>query len=108
MRRYKASLLIVISLMGLGLMFAQPSPSAAVEVANLREQLENGLKARLPNEFKFIDTVVTMVEDNSMPRELVDSTFLWVRKKKSKVAAPFPYFERALRLRAEKLGIVIP
>ena len=77
---------------------------ALIEVANLQDQLENGLQARLPGEFAFIARVVEMVEANQLPLELVKSTFQWARRKKP---YPFPYFERALRLRAAKLGIQI-
>jgi len=73
-----------------------------VEVADLQEQLENGLQARLPAEFAFIARVVMKVEQNQLPLELVKGTFQWSRGKKP---YPFPYFERALRLRAAELGI---
>ena len=80
----------------------------AVEVANLKQQLEKGLKARRPKEFEFVDQVVTMVGNDTLPLELVKSTFLWARKKAITTRYPFPYFERGLRIRAAKRGIDIP
>jgi hypothetical protein len=79
---------------------------AAVEgaVANLKVQLQAGLKARLPGEFAFIDRVVAMVEQKKLPFDLVQSTFMWARVKKP---YPFPYFENGLRTRAAKQGIEI-
>lgn len=71
---------------------------------DLKAQLEAGLKARLPREFAFISHVAQMVELGQLPRELVDSTFLWARPKKP---YPFPYFEAALRVRAAQRGISI-
>lgn len=71
-------------------------------VVDLRIQLEKGLKARLPREFDFIDHVVGMVDNKQLPRDLVESTFLWARVKRP---YPFPYFENGLRLRAARRGI---
>ena len=85
-----------------------PSDSIVSLVAriagDLKEQLEFGLRARRPSEFAFIQRVVTMVKANQLPEKLVKSTFQWARHKKP---YPFPYFERALRIRAAKLGIQI-
>jgi hypothetical protein len=46
-----------------------------------------------------------MVEDKQLPIELVKSTFEWVRRAKQHKRSLVPYFERALRLRAARLGI---
>jgi hypothetical protein len=85
-------------------LFAQTS---GVQVASLRDQLEKGLKARRPVEFRFIDRVVTMVNNNQLPITLVRSTFHWARKKARFRRYPFQYFERALRERARRLRIQI-
>lgn len=74
------------------------------QVANLKTQLEAGLKARLPSEFAFIARVIAMVEAKQLPFDLVQSTFMWARVKKP---YPFPYFEHGLRTRAAKQGIEI-
>src|SRR5688500_4057072 len=63
------------------------------EVADLKSQLNAGLKCRRPEEFEFIVVVVQMVENLQLSEELVKSTFLWARRKKP---YPFIYFERAL------------
>jgi hypothetical protein len=78
------------------------SPGVSGPTVDLRIQLEKGLKARLPREFAFIDHVIGMVDSNQLPRDLVQSTFLWARAKKP---YPFPYFENGLRLRAARQGI---
>lgn len=82
---------------------SDPTMSGA-KIASLQDQLEKGLKARLPREFAFIDRVVSMVEANQLPYDLVQSTFLWARVKRP---YPFPYFEAGLRTRAARLGIKI-
>lgn len=84
----------------------QPRTVAAADVADLQDQLEAGLKARRPVEFRFIARVVRMVRDEDLPLKLVLSTFQWARKKARK-DIPFPYFQRALKIRAAKLGIRI-
>lgn len=78
----------------------------AVDVADLKEQLESGLQARRPAEFQFIATVVAMVDNNQLPLRLVKETFHWVRTKRFRYK--FPYFERGLRIRAARVGIAIP
>jgi len=74
------------------------------EVADLTEQLNSGLKSRLPADFAFVDRVVALVEQDVLPIGMVTGTFQWARKKKP---YPFPYFERAMRLRAAQIGVEI-
>jgi len=86
---------------------AQPTENPAGSegaVANLKVQLQAGLKARLPGEFAFIDRVIAMVDQKQLPFDLVQSTFMWARVKKP---YPFPYFENGLRTRAARQGIEI-
>jgi len=78
-----------------------------VEKPSLKDLLEKGLKARRPVEFEFIGTVVQLVDGGQLPQTMVQSTFLWARKKR--VRYPFQYFEFALRQRAkDELGIDLP
>ena len=88
-----------------------PTPLEAhtieANVADLQQQLESGLKARRPEEFEFIAKVVTMVGNDTLPLDLVMSTFLWTRKNPKAREYPFVYFQRALRERAMKLGITV-
>ena len=81
-----------------------PSQDApGVDVADLKDQLKNGLRVRRPGDLAFIDTVVEKVEQGQLPLSLVKSTFQWARTKMTRY--PFPYFAKALRIRAGKLGI---
>ena len=87
---------------------AQPqtqAQSVEANIADLQEQLESGLKARLQAEFDFIKKVCTMVERDDLPLPLVVSTFQWTRKNPAAKKYPFFYFQRALRERAKKLNI---
>ena len=69
----------------------------------LQEMLEKGLKARRPEEFAFIQRIVTQVDQNTLSTPLVQSTFDWARRRQPHI--PYPYFERALKIRAARLGI---
>ena len=74
-------------------------------VASLKDQLNAGLKARRAVEFKFIQDVVKLVEQRKLPVRLVVETFHYARQKPTRY--PFQYFQRALALRAARLGVRI-
>jgi hypothetical protein len=78
--------------------------SAGLDITELKEQLKFGLRARTRHDFEFIDRVVAKVRSKALSMEMVESTFLWARRKQP---YPFPYFERALRIRAAEAGIDI-
>ena len=69
-----------------------------------KKTLEAGLRARRPQEFAFIASVVAKVEDGTLPRSLVESTFFWARRQGR---YPVVYFEAGLRLRAKRIGVVL-
>ncbi len=86
---------------------AQPAAAATDSNGNpnpltLKTRLEAGLKARLPSEFAFVAEVVDMVNNGTLPLSLVDSTFLWARKKPKN---QFEYFQHGLTLRAAQIGV---
>jgi len=81
------------------------SPVGNGEVISLEDQLTTGLKARRPEETEFIEEVARLVDTGKLPRKLVDSTFIWAVRRRQ--TYPFPAFERALRLQAEKLGVAL-
>ena len=56
----------------------------------------------------FVEAVVAKVTTGDIPRELVDSTLLWVRSNRADSPYPFFYFERVLRIRGQRAGIAIP
>jgi len=72
-------------------------------VVSMEDRLAKGLKARQPHEFEFVDEVVAMVHAGRLHGKLVDSTFLWALQRQQRY--PFPLFERALRLQANRLGV---
>ena len=72
----------------------------AADIAPLVDQLKAGLKARKPSEHLFIERVGQLVEERVLPVSMVLGIFSYARKKHSRY--PFPYFQQALRIRAEK------
>ena len=72
----------------------------AADIAPLVDQLKAGLKARKPSEHLFIEQVGKLVEKRVLPVSMVLGIFSYARKKHSRY--PFPYFQQALRIRAEK------
>lgn len=69
----------------------------------LEDRLTTGLRARRPEEFAFIEEVAHLVRTGRLPAKVVDSTYLWAIQRQQKY--PYPLFERALRIQAERLGI---
>jgi hypothetical protein len=98
------ALWIVLGLLAIHLADAQIVTSGGVTLPTLKQQLQIGLLARTPDEQAFVDEVVSMVNSGELPLSLVQSTFLWARRHKP---YPMQYFERALRVRANELGISI-
>lgn len=78
----------------------RPFTLNAADIAPLVDQLKAGLKARKPSEHLFIEQVGKLVEKRVLPVSMVLGIFSYARKKHSRY--PFPYFQQALRIRAEK------
>jgi hypothetical protein len=75
----------------------------AATSVSLEDRLKAGLKARRPEEDEFLEQVADLVTTGRLPRKLVDSTYMWAIRRRQEY--PFPAFERALRLQAERLGV---
>ncbi|MDG2382608.1 MAG: hypothetical protein P8N76_13145 [Pirellulaceae bacterium] len=99
-----ALLLVYAAPVALSLPSTWASDTIAQRGPSLKDELQKGLKARLPSEFAFVDRVVALVDAGRLPSPLVRSTFGWARRKKP---YPFPYFQRAMVLRAAKIGVEI-
>ncbi len=75
-----------------------------------REVLIFGLKARLPTELTFIDSVVAAVEEGKLPPRLVDQTYFWARTRSGnslngRANRPIIYFIPAMQARVKKLHL---
>ena len=72
------------------------------------KQLNAILLTTLEEEKKFIADVVKLVGEEKLPKKLVDTSFQWVRNRRPNTKYPFIYFERVLRLQANKLKLPVP
>lgn len=97
----------------------QIEEATGMDLAALLERLDEGfqayerqlqavLRTRLLEEKEFIARVIFLVQEEGLPKNLVDSAWLWVRKNRAGTPYPFVYFERVLRLEAEKAGVFLP
>ncbi len=75
----------------------------AGRTVGLEDRLKAGLRAQLPAEEDFIEKVVLLVRTGKLPGKLVDSTYIWAIERRKEY--PFPAFEKALRLQADKIGV---
>jgi hypothetical protein len=102
---HAARLLLVALLLGLASLSAPHAaePTTVGKVTSLADRLKTGLKARRPEETEFLDQVAHLVRTGALPGKLVDSTYLWAIQRQQKY--PYPLFERALRIQADRLGV---
>jgi hypothetical protein len=78
--------------------------------ATYHDVLVFGLKARLPSELAYVDSVVLAVEQGKLPSLLVDQTFFWARTRSARnmlgrTNRPIIYFIAALNARVKRLGL---
>jgi hypothetical protein len=88
---------------------SEPSNQQGRQIT-LRDQLRVGLKAVTRGDFAFIDLVILKVDDGTLPRKMVDSTFLWARRRVQTQSPqyrnrPMVFFQPALVLRARAIGV---
>ena len=77
-------------------------------LSKYEDQLNATLKTRFEAEKNYVEQVVELIRQNRLPKKLVDSAWIWVRQNRPYTRYPFVYFERILRLQAEKLELEIP
>jgi hypothetical protein len=91
---------IVLSLWLAG--WAAPAGAASPLTA---EMMIVGLRPESPSDRNYISYVAAVMEQGFVPHVLVESSFLWARKKPEHMAR---YFRQAMILRAGKIGITLP
>ncbi len=84
---------------------AQTAPGGS-KVARLEDQLLVGLRATRTDQRTFLRKIAEHVEKGAMERARVLAIYEWAITRNGRY--PFPYFERAMRLDAKKLGIELP
>lgn len=82
------------------------NPYGTSNTPTLEEQLVNTLRATTEDRKAFIHLVVQYVDAGTLDRRMVVAIQRYAQRKNP--SFPFPYFERAMRFEAEKLGITLP
>ena len=100
----------------------QPAPPKPIDAStpgdrggrqvSLYDQLRVGLKAKTKVDIEFLQKVVDRVEQDVLPRKMVDATFLWARNRYRTRPAnhrlrPIVYFQPALTAQAKRIGVVL-
>lgn len=95
--------------------FARPDrmttmPLNPAQPVTYRDVLVYGLKARLPTELAYVNSVVFAVEHGKLPARLVDQTFFWARTHTGNNTygqpnRPIIYFIPALNARIARLRL---
>jgi hypothetical protein len=75
-------------------------------IANLEDQLKNGLRVVSPDQVQFVRIVVANVDAGKLPRAMVNLVYKWALERNPRV--PFPYFQYALRALAKRRGVNLP
>lgn len=88
-----AMIFAVLAAVGVRAVEASPLDASTMKIA---------LHTATPEEDGFIEYVLARVDAGTLPLDLVESTFLWAKKK---ARNKFQYFKHGLILRAEERGI---
>jgi len=81
-----------------------PNETVGAFTADLKARLEKDLKVRLPEDFKFVELVIELVENDTLPLKLVNRCYLWARKQPN---YQFQHFQRAVRKQAREIGVEV-
>ena len=100
------SLLVAVAVLGVcERAHAQDGPVVSQNLngdITLRELLEKDLRAQRDVELLFIQRVVKRVEEKKIPLDTVMTMYRWSKKKSHR---PYQYFEKGMKVQAERLGV---
>ena len=77
----------------------------AEQFVEYERTLNSVLRTRRDEEKKFIAEVVRQVRIGRIPSKLVSTSYGWIRNKRPTTNYPFIYFERVIRLQAERANL---
>jgi hypothetical protein len=89
----------------LAMLAAVATPAVAASPLTV-DVLRAELRTANPDEEAFLTYVATLLEQNRLPREMVESVFQWARRKPALKRAE--YFRQAMINRAAEFGITLP
>ena len=79
-----------------------------LNLIQLERQLNAILRTRLPEEKVYIAALLKLVNDNKLPRKLINTSFKYVRNKRLNSKYSFVYFVRVLQFQAKRDRISVP
>lgn len=85
---------------------AAPPEAAGSRVADLQRQLVNRLRATTPERQEFVRRVVVETEAGRIEPRLVQALVRYSVRRRPDF--PFPFFERAMRIKAKEVGVDLP
>jgi hypothetical protein len=91
--------------------YAQASTSdddVELRFQDYEDKIQAILKTRLPEEKEFVTDVLQLVREGKLPERIVETSYKWALNKHPDSNYPFVYFERVLRIQANKLKIELP
>ncbi|MEZ6094930.1 MAG: hypothetical protein R3C03_11980 [Pirellulaceae bacterium] len=80
----------------------------ALRFVDYERRLNAILKTRRDEEKQFVAAVLLLVKNGDLEEKLIETSYKWVMNKRPDTKYPFVYFERVLRLQAQKEGLSIP
>jgi hypothetical protein len=98
MNRVCLSIVVMLALLSAARAYADDSGPFPLDADTMRA----ALRTATPEENGFIDYVIKRVNKGTLPQDMVESTFLWARKKPQR---KFQYFKQGLIVRARDAGI---
>ncbi len=72
-------------------------------LAKLEDQLRYGLRCVTPAQIAYVGIVANAVEQDRIPRAMVNLVYRWSLERNPRV--PFPYFQFAIRELAKRRGV---
>lgn len=106
--KLRLAMLLLLAAAGELVLAAPPFQSSTVlnsdgtTRVSLKVQLERGLRAMRPVEFKFLGEVLAQVKAGTLPKDMVEQAFLWANRQRT---YRVQYFEKALRALAKRDNI---
>lgn len=86
-----------------GVDFNEAERMLDLDMVDLQDQLYSGLRLTTSEQRQFIQTVMTAVRQQRIPRAMVNVVYVWSRQKNAKY--PFIYFQIAIRTLASRRGV---
>ncbi len=77
-------------------------------LVQLEKQLNAILKTRLPEERSYISALIKLVDEDKVPRKLLNVSFKYVTNRRAFAKNRFVYFVRVLQFLGEREKVAIP